>query len=433
MIESMSTGQPDHLGLLQRMRSEPRWMALWAAMFGFMLDAMDVLLYVFALQSIRAEFGLSNAQAGLISSATLIASAAGGIAAGVLSDRIGRRRMLIYTILLYSLASGGAATSRSLDQLIFWRSLVGLGLGGEWSAGAVLVAESWPAKHRAKAIGLMQSGWALGYMLAAGVSAVILPRFGWRMLFLAGLFPALLTLGIRRKVTEPEVWTKRTQRAPLRNLFRPPLGRRTLVATALATAVLFAYWGLFTWLPGFLSAPLAEGGAGLGIVRTSGWIFTMQIGSLAGYLAFGFLADRFGRRPAFLLYVIGAAIVTPIYGSLPRWAGAHAEIGLLALGPVVGFLGTGYFSLFGTLLAELFPTSVRGAGQGFCYNFGRALSAFAPCAVGAMADRSGLGSALALNSGFFLLAAVLIFALPETRRVELNSTGLEQTPDLVVR
>ena len=385
-----------------------------------MLDAMDVLLYVFALQAIRADFGLTNAEAGLVSSATLIASAAGGIGSGILADRLGRRRTLIYTILLYSLASGGAATSQTLAQLVFWRALVGLGLGGEWAAGAVLVAESWPAKNRAKAIGFMQSGWAWGYMLAAGVSAVILPRFGWRVLFLVGLLPALLTIGIRRKVKEPEIWTQKQTRQPLSNLFRPPLGRRTLIATTLATSVLFAYWGLFTWLPGFLSAPLAEGGAGLSIVRTSGWMFTMQIGALAGYLAFGYLADRFGRRPAFLLYVIGAAIVTPLYGSLPRLAGDSAEAALLIIGPVVGFLGTGYFSLFGALLAELYPTALRGAGQGFSYNFGRALSAFAPFAVGALADRSGLGAALGLNSAFFLLAAVLIFALPETRNVELQ-------------
>ncbi|MCP5116687.1 MAG: MFS transporter, partial [bacterium] len=161
----------------------------------------------------------------------------------------------------------------------------------------------------------------------------------------------------------------------------------------------------------------------LSIVRTSGWMITMQIGALAGYLSFGVLADRFGRRPAFLLYVIGAAIVTPLYGLLPRLTGGSAETALLIIGPVVGFLGTGYFSLFGALLAELYPTALRGAGQGFSYNFGRALSAFAPFAVGALADRSGLGPALGLNSGFFLLAAVLIFALPETRRVNLEDAG----------
>jgi MFS family permease len=398
---------------------EARWLALWAAMLGFMLDAMDVLLYVFALQSIRAEFGLSNAQAGLVSSGTLIASAAGGILAGLLADRIGRRRTLVYTILVYSLASAGAATSRGLADLIFWRGLIGLGLGGEWAAGAVLVAESWPSERRAKAISFMQSGWAWGYMLAAVVSGLILPRLGWRVLFLFGVLPALLTVFIRRKVSEPEIWLRRPPRASLATLFRPPLRRRLIAATTLATAVLFGYWGLFTWLPGFLSAPLAEGGAGLSIVRTSGWVFTMQIGALAGYLSFGFLADRAGRRPAFLLYVVTATLLTPLYGSLPAWAGASAETWLLVLGPLIGFFGTGYFSLFGALLAELFPTAVRGIGQGFCYNFGRALSALAPYAVGRLADHSGLGPALALNSAFFLLAAVLIFTLPETRAVRL--------------
>jgi MFS family permease len=386
-------------------------------MFGFMLDAMDVLLYVFAIQTLRSEFSLSNAQAGLVSSITLLASAAGGIGAGVLADRFGRRKILIYTILLYSFASAGTAFSSGLPALLFWRALVGLGLGGEWSAGATLVAESWPAEHRAKAIGLMQSGWALGYMLAAIVTAVVLPRFGWRALFLVGILPALLTIPIRGRVQEPEVWLRNKPRGNFSDLFRPPLARRTLSATALATATLFAYWGLFTWLPGFLAAPKPAGGAGLSIVRTSTWIFAMQIGALFGYLSFGYLADRFGRRPVFLGYVLSAALLTPVYGSIPRWGSENL---LLIFGPVIGFVGTGFFALFGAMLAELYPTSVRGAGQGFTYNFGRGLSALAPFAVGAVADHSGFGMALALNSAFFLIAAALIFTLPETRDVELN-------------
>ncbi len=408
-----------NVNFFHRPFSEPRWLALWSAMFGFMLDAMDVLLYVFAIQTLRSEFSLSNAQAGLVSSIMLVTSAAGGIAAGILADRIGRRKMLIYTILLYSFASAGTALSSGLAGLLFWRALVGLGLGGEWSAGATLVAESWPAEHRAKAIGLMQSGWAFGYMLAAAVTAFVLPRYGWRALFLVGVLPALLTIPIRWKVKEPEVWLRSKSRGNVRDLFRPPLGRLTLLATALATATLFAYWGLFTWLPGFLAAPKSAGGAGLDIVRTSGWIFTMQIGALFGYLSFGYLADRFGRRPAFLGYVLTAAVLTPVYGSIPLWG---SETLLLILGPVIGFVGTGFFALFGAMLAELYPTAVRGAGQGFTYNFGRGLSALAPFAVGAIADRSGFGMALALNSAFFLIAAALIFALPETRGVNLEAT-----------
>ena len=399
-----------------------QWRALFAAQSGYMLDATDVLLYVFALNTLRAEFGLSNAQAGLVSSVTLVTSALGGVVFGILSDRVGRMRTLVYTILLYSVASAGTALSTSLTSLLFWRALIGLGLGGEWSAGALLVAETWPAEHRAKATGFMQSGWALGYILAAGVTAVVLPRFGWRALFLTGLAPAALALLIRRNVPETEIWRagKAARKAgSFFDLFRPPLARRTGIAMALSTAVLFAYWGLFTWLPGFLSAPVAAGGAGLSIVRTSGWIVPMQVGAFLGYVTFGLIADRFGRRPAFLLYMLAAAALVPVYGSVPRLGGAAAETVLLILGPLIGFFGSGYFGLFGVMLAELYPTAVRGTGHGFTFNVARGLSALAPFAVGFLADRHGVGAALALNSGFFLTAAALIFALPETRRFSL--------------
>src|SRR5580704_18273064 len=172
-----------------RLFAEQRWLALWAATLGYMLDAMDVLLYVFAVQTLRDQFHWSASTAGLVSSATLVTSAAGGIAAGIIADRIGRTRTLVYTILLYSIGSAGSATSVGILSLLAWRAVVGLGLGGAWSSGALLVSESWPAQHRAKAIGLMQSGWAIGYMLAAVTTALILPRFGWRALFLVGILP----------------------------------------------------------------------------------------------------------------------------------------------------------------------------------------------------------------------------------------------------
>ena len=399
-----------------------RWLALWAAMLGFMLDAMDVLLYSFALQSIRAEFGLTNEQAGLVFTYTLVASAFGGILSGLAADRFGRQRTLIATILLYSFASGGSATSSSLTELLFWRSLVGLGLGAEWSAGAVLVAEYWPSEKRARAISLMQSGWAIGYILAAIVAATVLPSYGWRTMFWIGVLPALLTVWIRRNVPEPPVWVNRTEPAgSFFEIFRGPLLRITLVATALATTVLFAYWGVFTWLPGFLAAPKSAGGAGFGIVKTSGWIIAMQVGAFAGYNCFGLLADRLGRRTAFAIYVVAASIMTFAYGSAPRWAGDNAPTVLLIAGPLLGFFGTGFFALFGTMLAELYPTAVRGAGQGFVYNFGRGLSALAPLTVGAVADKSGLDLALVLNAGYFLAGAALVFFLPETKGRELTS------------
>jgi MFS family permease len=219
-------------------------------------------------------------------------------------------------------------------------------------------------------------------------------------------------------VEEPEIWRRSRTRGRFLDLFRPPHGRRTLTATTLATAVLFAYWGLFSWLPGFLSAPASEGGAGLDIVRTGGFVFVMQVGTYFGYLTFGWLADRLGRRPAFALYVLAAALLTPLYGMAPGLGGERL---LFALGPLVGFFGTGFFALFGAMLAEIYPTSIRGAGQGFVYNFGRGLSALAPYAVGALADRHGLGPALGLNAGFFLVAAGLVFLLPETKATELET------------
>lgn len=392
-----------------------QWFALFAAQAGYMLDAMDVLLFVFAVNSLRDQFGFSAAQAGLASSLTLAFSAVGGIVFGILSDRIGRVKALFWSVIIYSICSAGTAMSWNLASLLFWRGAIGIGLGAEWSAGAVLVAETWPAEYRARAVGIMQSGWALGYLLAAAMTAWILPRWGWRVLFLSGLFPAFIAMIFRRQLKEPEIWTsaKMGPRPSLAGIFQGKLLRHTLCGSALATSVLFAYWGLFTWIPGFLSASKERGGAGLNIVETSGFVVPMQIGAFAGYVCFGFLADRIGRRPAFVIYVLGAAILTPVYGA------ARDQSTLLALGPAIGFLGTGFFSLFGAMLAELYPTALRGAGQGFVYNIGRGLSSLAPWVVGFFADRSGIGAALALNSAFFVLGAILVFSLPETRSQNL--------------
>ena len=392
-----------------------QWLNLFAAQAGYMLDAMDVLLFVFAVNVLREQFHLSAAQAGLVSSSTLAFSAIGGIAFGALSDRIGRAKSMLWSIVIYSVASAGTATSWGLGSLLFWRAAIGIGLGAEWSAGALLVAESWPAEHRAKAVGIMQSGWALGYLLAAGITALILPRWGWKALFLAGLLPALGALALQKKLREPRVWREGRSQPRMRatGIFKGTLQRTTILASLLATSVLFAYWGLFTWIPGFLSSPRERGGAGLSIVKTSGFVVPMQIGAFLGYVTFGWLSDKIGRRIAFVLYVIGAAVLTPIYG-----ATKDAQT-LLLLGPVIGFLGTGFFSLFGAMLAELYPTGLRGAGQGFVYNIGRGMSSLAPWTVGFFADRYGIGAALGLNSAFFLLGAALIFTLPETRQAEL--------------
>ena len=411
----MTASVDENLTPWYRAATPVQWRTLFAAQLGWMLDGMDVMLYAFALTTIQKEFNITSAYAGLLASVPLLTASVGGITAGYLADRYGRTRVLIYSILIYSIFTGLTATAQSLWALAFWRALVGLGLGAEWSAGTVLVSETWPAEHRGKAIGFVQSGWAIGYILAAVLAAAIIPLYGWRVLFLIGTLPALLTFWIRHGVPEPKIWRDAPKRQSLRVLLEPPYLRRILIATPICTSLLFAYWGLFTWIPAYLSSPIAKGGAGLGIVRSSAWIVPVQIGAFIGYNIFGFFSDRIGRRPMFLIFVLGAAVVVPIYGL----AASHLWL-LMAMGPLIGCFGHGYYTLFGSMLSELFPSGVRAAAQGFCYNSGRAVSALAPFTIGAIADSYGIGAALTFTAAFFALGGAMIFLLPETKGMQLE-------------
>ena len=391
------------------------WRALFAAQAGWMLDAMDFLLFTYALRPIQREFGLSDPTIALVATAGLIAGAVGGIIFGRIADRIGRVRALTFSILLYSLATAGLATSGALWQLVAWRILVGLGMGGEWSCGSVLVAETWPAEHRAKAMGIMQSGWAIGALFAAALSALILEPFGWRVLFLIGAAPAVAAFIIRRKIEEPPLWQVR-ERTPSRwgEMFTKPYRSRVLVASLVASAVMIAFWGVITWLPSFLATPLAQGGAGLTLTKSAKWLIVLQIGAFFGYISFGWIADRIGRRVAFTIFMIASTILVPLFAF-----GARSAVTLLIIGPLVGFFGHGYFSMFGAMLAELFPTRFRATAQGFCYNVGRLASAAAPFAIAVAAKTHGLGVAIAVDALFFALGGVLVWLLPETKGAEL--------------
>ena len=397
-----------------------QWHVLAAAKFGWMLDAMDFMLYTMAVNQLRVYFQFNDTTAGLLATVTLIMSGVGGLTFGYIADRFGRTRALMGTIALFSMASLGAATSQSVLQLMLWRALLGIGMGGEWASGAVLVSETWPAALRNKAISIMQSGWAIGYIIAAVLAALILgrPEFGdegWRWLFVAGVLPALLTIWIRRHVREPEAWTARQRipgpRAnPFAVIFGPQLIGRTLRIILLGAAVQFGYWGIFFWLPPFLARPIEQGGAGLGI-GSLWWIIPVQVGAYAGYLTFGFIADRIGRRRAFVLFMVGAAAMVLFYGQMAR----NATV-LMALGPLLGYFGSGYFSMFGSFVAELFPAEVRGTGQGTSYNIGRMAGAVAPWTIGALAGVPSIGIGLAIGGAsafFFLLAAVLVYTLPD--------------------
>jgi MFS family permease len=394
---------------------------LLAASLGWMLDSMDVLLYSMVLAYMMRDLGMREGTAGLMASLTLAASAVGGVAFGVLADRFGRSRALAASILVYSVFTAACGLSRGVLELAVFRILLGLGMGGEWACGAALVAETWPTRHRGKALGVMQSSWAIGYALAAAVTALVLPRFGWRAVFFVGAVPALLVFWIQRHVPEPELWLRSRETAECGSDAGRPAGlwqkasRRDIVIAATANAAtMFAWWGLFTWIPAYLSLPPDKGGAGLDVVKTSTWIIFMQAGTWLGYVSFGFISDRIGRRKTYVGYIFVAAALIPVY------AAARDPLSLLLLGPLVGFFGTGYFSGFGAITAEIFPTPVRARAQGLTYNLGRGISALSPYVVGSIGAARGLSSAFLLTSGAFLLAGFVALKLPETLGRELR-------------
>ena len=393
---------------------------LLAAKFGWMLDAMDFMLYTMAVGQLRSYFGFGDDTAGMLGTVTLVMSGVGGTIFGYVADRFGRTRALMGTILIFSLASLGAATSQSVMQLLFWRAVLGIGMGGEWASGAVLVSETWPAHLRNKAISIMQSGWALGYIMASISAAIILgsPSLGadaWRWLFVVGVVPAFFTLWIRRYVHEPETWTRKPQTtggpSPFAVIFGPTLIRRTLLIIALGSAVQFANWGLFFWLPAFLAAARRARRRRHGRRRIAA---VDHPGAARRVLR---LPDvRLHRRPD-----RAAAGVRAVHDRRPRcscrstgrWRAARSSCS--RSGPLLGYFGYGYFSMFGSFVAELYPAAVRATGQGTSYNIGRMAGAIAPYTIGVIATLPGIGIGLALSvtSAFFLLAAALVFTLPD--------------------
>jgi MFS family permease len=382
-----------------------------------MLDAMDVMLYSLVLTFLIREFGMNTRTAGLLNSLTLVASAIGGFLFGLLADRIGRTRALMASILVYSISSAACGFSQSIPQLAVFRFILGLGMGGEWTTGAALIAETWRAEHRGKALGLMQSAYAIGEAIAALVVFVVLPRYGWRAVFLAGVFPALLVLWIRRGVEEPVIWEKRaksTRASVLQRLLQKDVFRNGSLATAMNACGMFGYWGLFTWIPGYLSLPPSQGGRGLSVVKTTSFFIVLCFGKWLGYALFGFFADAFGRRKPYFIYLIAAATLVPIYGM------SRSSLWLLLLGPLVAFFGTGFFSGYAAIASEIFPGDIRATAMGLSYNLGRGLSAAAPFAVGALALHYGIGSAFFLQAAAFLVAALLALTLPETRGRQLT-------------
>jgi MFS family permease len=388
--------------------------ALIAASLGWMLDAFDVMLYALVLSSVRADLNLSAEIAGGLQSLTLLASAAGGLVFGILADRWGRTRALMLSVLIYSVFTAACGLAQTVVQLAVFRIFLGIGMGGEWASGAALVSETWPDRHRGKALGLMQSSWAIGYALAAIVAWFVqdVLGFGWRAVFFAGVVPALYAFWVRRSVEEPAIWhATRAQAAPVS--WSAVLGGRMLAVTVALTLMnactMFAWWGFNTWVPSYLREPVSAGGVGLSTSAMSFFVVAMQVGMWFGYVTFGFVSDRIGRRRTYVGYLLIAALVVFLYSS------TSTPAIVLLLGPIAAFFATGYFSGFGAVTAELYPTAIRATAQGLTYNIGRVASAAAPYVVGGLTATHGYGAALSIASLAFLAAAFFWFFIPETR------------------
>ncbi|HEV2469472.1 MAG TPA: MFS transporter [Candidatus Sulfotelmatobacter sp.] len=424
---------------LIRQASPGQRRTLLAASMGWSLDAFDAMLYSLVLAMLMRDLGMSKTTAGSLGTLTLLASGIGGVLFGFLADRIGRKQALMASILTYSVCSFASGLATSITMLACARFVLGLGMGGEWNTGAALVAESWPAEFRAKALSIVQSSWALGFAAAAIVAGPVSRYFGWRAVFFVGVLPALVTLWIQRSVPESEMWEERTRGKPpllptsgrsgapktsgrdetsyvsTMVIFSPTYLRYTVALLLFNLFGLFAWWGLFTWIPPYLSLPVAQGGRGFGVMGMTELMVVLNLcGMFPGYVTFGWVADRVGRRRAVFVYTLAAAVLIPIY------AAARSPSMLLVLGAAVAFFGTGIFSGSGIMGSEIFPTAVRAQALGFTYNGARALSSLAPLVIGRVGQVKGLAWAFYLCAAGYLLAALMTTQLPETKGKNLE-------------
>ena len=388
---------------------------LIATFGGWAVDAIDVMVYIYVIPTLIAVWGMSRGQAGFIITVTVLASAIGGWLAGILADKYGRVRVLQLTILWFAFFTFLCGFTQSYEQLLVTRALQGLGFGGEWAVGAVLIGEMIRPEHRGKAVGTMQSGWAVGWG-AANILYVLLYQLlpealAWRAMFWVGILPALLVFYIRKNVKEPEVFSatkdKITQRGGhFLEIFSPSLLRTTVLASMMTTGMMVGYYAVFTWLPTFLKTE-----RGLSVMNTGWYTMVVIVGSFIGYLAAAYLSDHIGRKKTFFIFASGSAIIAVLYTLIPI-----SNSMMLFLGFPLGFFVSGNFSGCGPFLTELFPSRVRGSGQGFVYNVGRGLSAFTAPIVGTMSGGMSLGQSIGIVAVIGFTVVILMVSLfPETR------------------
>lgn len=403
----------------------------WTCFTGWALDAMDVQMYAVIMPTLIALWGLTRTEAGTLGTVALLFSSLGGWIAGILADRYGRAKILRLTIFWFAFFTFLSGFTTSYEQLLVTRSLQGLGFGGEWAAGAVLMSEVIDKRFRGRAVGSVQSGWSVGYgaavLLFTLVFSIARPEMAWRYLFFLGLAPAAFALWVRRHVDEPEVFKEVKASAPsggslkFMEIFGPELRRRTILASMLATGGLGGNYVTLTWLATYLKTE-----RGLSVLGTGGYLGINIVGSFLGYVISAHLSDYLGRRKTFALMAIAATVTVITYTLLPL-----GNTAVMLLGFPLGFFQSGLNAGTGATFAELFPTRVRATGQGFSYNTGRAIGSFVPTLVGVGAARFGLGPAMGICAGSaYVLVLIATALLPETRGRDLESDIESQAADL---
>jgi MFS family permease len=392
---------------------------LVATFAGWMLDGMDVMVYSFVLPTLITLWHMGKGEAGLLGTSTLLLSSLGGWLAGLAADRYGRVKVLQLTILWFAFFTFLSGFANGFTQLLIFRGLQGLGFGGEWAVGSVLIGETIRSEYRGRAVGTVQGGWAIGWGISALFYtlffAVLPPTIAWRAMFWVGLLPALLAVWVRSHVSESELFertrtaNKRESSTHFLQIFSPALLKTTLLAALVALGAQGGYYAITTWLPLYLNA------RGLSVMHTGGYLLVVIAGSFAGYLTAAHLADKIGRRWTLSLFAVLSFTTVLLYTVLPI-----SDTVTLFLGFPLGFFPAGAFSPMGAFFSELFPTSLRGSGQGFAYNLGRGVGALFPALVGYFSAHMQLGKAIAVFSvSAYMLMALSVFLLPETRGKDL--------------
>ena len=389
--------------------------ALWGSIIGYGMDGFDFLILGFMLRAIASDLKLTQPQSASLVTATLVGAVIGGIGFGMLSDRLGRVRVLTWTIVLFAVFTGLCALAQGYLDLLLYRTVAGIGLGGEFGVGMALAAEAWPASMRARASSYVGLGWQGGVFAAAMLTPFLLPVIGWRGMFVLGIVPALAAWAIRSSLHEPDLFVARSKEQPKASALHLLVKDAETTKSSLGMVILcsvqnFGYYGVMIWLPNYLATRF-----GFQLLQSALWTSATLAGMACGILLFGHIADRVGRRPAFLSYMAGAAVMVLVYSRLSD------PFLLLVFGAVMGFFVNGMLGGYGALMSELYPTAARATAQNVLFNIGRGIGGFGPIVVGAVAAAASFETATALLAALYVLDIVALWLLiPERRGTELT-------------